>query len=241
MPNADAVKKTIAKKAAPKAAAAKKPVVKKATAEKAAPVKKTAVKAAAPEKAGKEVKRCPWCGSDPLYVKYHDEEWGVPSRDDRHLYEKLCLEAQQAGLSWITVLRKREAYRKAFFNFDIRKVAKMSDEEIAGRLQNEGLIRHIGKLTAIRANAIATLEVQKEFGSLSAYLWSFVDDKPITHKLTSYREAAVISEASDAMAKALKKRGFKFLGSTSLYAFMQSVGMINDHELSCFRYRQVKP
>jgi len=187
-----------------------------------------------------DVKRCPWCGTDPLYVKYHDEEWGVPSRNDRHLYEKLCLEAQQAGLSWITVLKKREAYRKAFFNFDVKKIAKMTDEEVAERLQDAGLIRYLPKLMAIRANAIATIAVQKEFGSLAEFLWEFVEGKPITHKLASYREAVVTSPESDAMAKALKKRGFKFLGSTSLYAFMQSVGMINDHELSCFRYKQVK-
>lgn len=233
MPNADAVKKAVTQKKTA-TTPAKKPVKKVAAKKTGAPA------VPAPQKTVKAVKRCPWCGDDPLYVKYHDEEWGVPSRDDRHLYEKLCLEAQQAGLSWITVLRKREAYRKAFFNFDVKKIAKMTDEEVAGLLQNEGLIRHIGKLTAIRANAIATLAVQEEFGSLSAYLWSFVDHKPVVHKLTSYREAAVTSEVSDAMAKALKKRGFKFLGSTSLYAFMQSVGMVNDHELSCFRYRQVK-
>lgn len=184
--------------------------------------------------------RCPWCGTDPLYVKYHDEEWGVPSRDDRYLYEKLCLEGQQAGLSWITVLKKREAYRQAFYHFDVKKVAKMTNEEVAERLQNPGLIRHIGKLTAIRDNAIATLAVQKEFGSLADFLWDFVAHKPVIHRLSSYREAATTSPLSDAMAKALKQRGFKFLGGTSLYAFMQSVGMINDHETTCFRYRQLK-
>lgn len=184
-----------------------------------------------------EPRRCPWCGSDPLYMRYHDEEWGVPSFDDRHLYEKLCLEAQQAGLSWITVLKKREAYRKAFFNFDVTKVARMSDAEVQERLNDAGLIRYLPKLMAIRANAIATQAVQKEFGSLSKFLWDFVGGKPITHQLSSYREAAVTSAESDAMARALKKRGFKFLGSTSLYAFMQSVGMVNDHETSCFRYR----
>jgi DNA-3-methyladenine glycosylase I len=188
----------------------------------------------------KDLYRCPWCGTDPLYVKYHDEEWGVPSFDDRHLYEKLCLEAQQAGLSWITVLKKREAYRLAFFNFDVKKVAKMTDEQIAGQLTNAGLIRYLPKLMAIRANAIATIAVQKEFGSLAEFLWEFVEGRPITHKLASYREAAVTSPESDAMAKALKKRGFKFLGSTSLYAFMQSVGMVNDHETSCFRHKQIK-
>lgn len=187
-----------------------------------------------------EPKRCPWCGSDPLYVKYHDEEWGVPSHDDRHLYEKLCLEGQQAGLSWITVLKKREAYREAFFNFDAKKVAKMSDAEVQERLGNPGLIRHIGKLMAIRDNAIATLALQKEHGSLAEFLWSFVAHKPVVHRLASYREAATSSAESDAMDKALKKHGFKFLGTTTLYAFMQSVGMVNDHEVSCFRYKQLK-
>ncbi len=186
----------------------------------------------------KDPKRCPWCGTDPLYVKYHDEEWGVVSHDDRHLYEKLCLESQQAGLSWITVLKKREAYRKAFFNFNVRKVAKMTDEELEAQLQNTGLIRHIGKLRAIRDNAIATLAIQEEHGSLSDFLWSFMDHKPVVHKLKSYKEAETSSPVSEAMAKALKKRGFKFLGPTSVYAFMQSVGMVNDHETSCFRYKQ---
>lgn len=184
-----------------------------------------------------EVKRCPWCGDDPLYVKYHDEEWGVPSFGDRHLYEKLCLESQQAGLSWITVLRKREEYRKSFFNFDAKKVAKMTDAQVEEHLLNPGLIRHRGKLIAIRDNAIATLAIQKESGSLSDFLWAFVDHKPVVHKLKSYREADTASAVSEAMAKALKKRGFKFLGSTSVYAFMQSVGMVNDHEVSCFRYK----
>lgn len=184
-----------------------------------------------------EKKRCPWCGTDPLYVKYHDEEWGVVSHDDRHLYEKLCLESQQAGLSWITVLRKREAYRKAFFNFNASKVAKMTDEELEVQLQNAGLIRHIGKLRAIRDNAIATLAIQKEHGSLSNFLWGFMEHKPVVHKLKSYKEAETSSPVSEAMAKALKKRGFKFLGPTSVYAFMQSVGMVNDHETSCFRYK----
>jgi DNA-3-methyladenine glycosylase I len=187
----------------------------------------------------KELKRCPWCGTDPLYVQYHDEEWGVPSFDDRHLYEKLCLEAQQAGLSWITVLKKREAYRKAFFNFDIKKVARLTDEQIEKHLENAGLIRHRAKLMAIRANAIATLAVQKEFGSLSAFLWEFVGGKPVVNKLQSYREAQTATAASEAMARALKKRGFKFLGPTSVYAFMQSVGMVNDHEVTCFRYKQM--
>ncbi|MDI1301610.1 MAG: DNA-3-methyladenine glycosylase I [bacterium] len=186
------------------------------------------------------IRRCPWCGDDPLYVKYHDEEWGVPSRDDRHLFEMLCLEGQQAGLSWITVLKKRENYRKAFFRFDVKKVAKMTDEDLQALLGNAGLIRHIGKLTAIRSNAIATLAVQKEFGSLAAYLWGFVGNTPLTGKLKSYKEAQASTALSDLMAKDMKKRGFRFLGSTTLYAHMQATGMVNDHETGCFRYREVK-
>jgi DNA-3-methyladenine glycosylase I len=173
-------------------------------------------------------------------VKYHDEEWGVPSHDDRHLFEMLCLEGQQAGLSWITVLKKRENYRKAFFRFDVKKVAKMTDEDLQALLGNAGLIRHIGKLTAIRSNAIATLAVQKEFGSLAAYLWGFVANTPLTGKLKSYKEAQASTALSDLMAKDMKKRGFRFLGSTTLYAHMQATGMVNDHETGCFRYREVK-
>lgn len=189
----------------------------------------------------KIIQRCPWCGTDPLYIAYHDHEWGVPSYDDRHLFEKLCLEAQQAGLSWITVLKRREAYRNAFFNFDIRKVSAMSDQDIDALLHHpdSGIIRHRGKLLAIRDNAIAALILQKEHGSLSDFLWSFVGGKPHIHQVASYKEAATTTAESDALAKALKKKGFKFLGSTSLYAFQQSVGMVNDHEVSCFRYREL--
>lgn len=185
-----------------------------------------------------EVYRCPWCGTDPLYVQYHDAEWGVPSHDDRHLFEKLCLEAQQAGLSWITVLKKREAYRRAFFNFNVKKVAKMTDADIEALLGNAGLIRHRGKLLAIRANADATLAIQQEHGSLADFLWAFVGHRPVVNRLQTYRAADTATAASEAMAKALKKKGFKFIGPTSAYAFMQSVGMVNDHEVACFRYRE---
>jgi len=184
--------------------------------------------------------RCPWCGTDPLYVKYHDEEWGVPSFEDRHLFEMLCLEGQQAGLSWITVLKKRENYRKAFFRFDPRKVARMTDTDCEALLQDPGVIRHIGKLTAIRDNAIATLAVQREHGSLSAYLWSFVDGRPVVNQVRNYREAAASMPVSEAISKDLKKRGFRFVGGTTVYAFMQAVGMVNDHEIGCFRHPQLK-
>ena len=185
---------------------------------------------------GVEKQRCPWCGTDPLYVAYHDTEWGVPSRDDRHLFEMLCLEGQQAGLSWITVLKKRENYRRVFFRFDPRKVARMTDADCEALLQDAGIIRHIGKLTAIRDNAIATLAVQKEFGSLAAYVWSFVQDRPVRNRVRDCRQAPASTPLSDALAKDLKKRGFRFVGTTTVYAFMQAVGMVDDHETGCFRH-----
>lgn len=185
---------------------------------------------------GVEKQRCPWCGTDPLYVAYHDTEWGVPSRDDRHLFEMLCLEGQQAGLSWITVLKKRDNYRRVFFRFDPRKVARMTDADCEALLQDAGIIRHIGKLTAIRDNAIATLGVQKEFGSLAAYVWSFVQDRPVRNRVLDYRQAPASTPLSDALAKDLKKRGFRFVGTTTVYAFMQAVGMVDDHEAGCFRH-----
>ncbi len=185
---------------------------------------------------GVEKQRCPWCGTDPLYVAYHDTEWGVPSRDDRHLFEMLCLEGQQAGLSWITVLKKRENYRRVFFRFDPRKVARMTDADCEALLQDAGIIRHIGKLTAIRDNAIATLAVQKEFGSLAAYVWSFVQERPVRNRVRDYRQAPASTALSDALAKDLKKRGFRFVGTTTVYAFMQAVGMVDDHETGCFRH-----
>lgn len=184
--------------------------------------------------------RCPWCGDDPLYVAYHDEEWGVPSHDDRHLFEMLCLEGQQAGLSWITVLRKRAAYRAAFHDFDPRRVAAMHDAEIEALLGNAGLIRHRGKLTAIRDNARATLALQAEAGSLSAWLWAFVGGQPLQNRWESYREAPAGTALSDRLSKALKKRGFRFVGATTVYAFLQACGFVNDHETGCFRYRQLK-
>ncbi len=186
-----------------------------------------------------ETYRCPWCGSDPLYMHYHDTEWGQPSRDDVHIFEMLCLEGQQAGLSWITVLKKRENYRRAFFKFNIKQCAKLSDEDIEEKLQDAGLIRHRAKLTAIRTNAQAALKLQKECGSLAAYFWAWVDDRPIVNHLQSYRLAAAKTALSDQIAKDLKKRGFVFLGTTTIYAFMQSIGMVNDHETACFRHGQV--
>ena len=184
--------------------------------------------------------RCSWCGSDPLYVAYHDEEWGVPVHDERMLFEFLTLECQQAGLSWITVLRKRENYRKRFFNFDPKKVAKMTDEDIEARMQDAGLIRNRAKLNSIRSNALAFLAIQKEFGSFDRYIWSFVDGTVIDGRRGSLSELPATSQLSDTISKDLKKRGFKFVGSTIVYAHMQATGMINDHVQDCFRYQEVK-
>ncbi len=185
------------------------------------------------------MKRCLWCGTDELYVKYHDEEWGVPVHDDRVHFEMLVLEGAQAGLSWITVLRKRENYRKAFDNFDVNKVAKYSEKKIEKLLQNPGIIRNRLKVKSAVTNAQAFIKVQKEFGSFDKYIWQFVNNKPIINKWKKMSELPATSKESDALSKDLKKRGFKFVGSTIMYAHMQSIGMVNDHVVSCFRYNEV--
>ena len=184
--------------------------------------------------------RCWWCGEDPLYVAYHDEEWGVPVHDERLLFEFICLEGQQAGLSWITVLKKREHYRRCFKNFDIEKCAKLPDATIEKHLLDPELIRNRLKLFSIRSNAIAFLAVQKEFASFDQYIWSFVGGKPLDGKRKDATAVPATTDVSDAMAKDLKKRGFKFVGSTICYAFMQAAGLINDHTSHCFRYRELK-
>lgn len=185
-------------------------------------------------------KRCQWPGDDPLYVHYHDHEWGVPVHDDRVWFEFICLDGQQAGLSWITVLRKRENYRRAFHNFEVSRVARMTDAAIEKRLQDTGLIRNRLKLYSIRSNAHAFLAVQKEFGSFDDYIWPFVDGSPLDGKRQGMSDVPATSPESDLLAKDLKKRGFKFCGSTICYAFMQAAGMINDHTRECFRYREVR-
>lgn len=185
------------------------------------------------------MKRCDWCGSDPLYVAYHDEEWGVPVHDDRKLFEFLVLESAQAGLSWITILRKRENYRQAFDGFDPEKVARYDEEKIIELLSNEGIIRNRKKIEAAINNAQRFLEVQKEFGSFDAYIWSFVGGKPKTNAWKTLKEVPATSPESDALSKDLKKRGFKFLGTTICYAHMQATGMINDHLVDCYRYGEV--
>lgn len=183
--------------------------------------------------------KCGWCLGDPLYEAYHDQEWGVPVRDDQTLFEFLVLETFQAGLSWITILRKRENFRKAFDLFDYHKIAGYGEEKIAELLQDPGIIRNRLKVRATVTNAQAFLKVQEEYGSFSEYIWGFVDNNPIKNQITNYREAPATSQISDLLSKDLKNRGFKFVGSTVVYAHMQATGMVNDHEITCFRYEEV--
>ena len=183
--------------------------------------------------------RCGWCIGDDLYEAYHDKEWGVPVKDDDRLFEFLILETFQAGLSWITILRKRENFRKAFDNFDYKKIAKYNQKKIDTLLQDAGIIRNKLKINATITNAQAYMKVQDEFGSFSNYIWKFVDGKPIKNVLSHYKDAPANTPLSDAISKDLKKRGFKFVGSTVIYAQMQATGMVNDHEVGCFRYNEV--
>ena len=185
--------------------------------------------------------RCRWADNGtPLYVAYHDDEWGVPQHDDRVLFEFLILEGAQAGLSWSTILNKRENYRKAFSRFDVRKVAKYDKARIAALLQDPGIVRNRLKLEATVINARACLDVQKEFGSFDAYIWQFVGGKPRRNAWTSHEQVPAFTAESDAMSKDLKRRGFKFVGSTILYAFMQATGMVNDHTVDCFRWKPLQ-
>jgi DNA-3-methyladenine glycosylase I len=180
------------------------------------------------------IRRCPWCLSDPLYVAYHDREWGRPVHDDRTLFEMLILEGAQAGLSWITILRKRLHYRKAFDNFDPRKVSRYSKSKIRSLLNNDGIVRNRLKIESSVINARAFLGIQKEFGSFDHYIWQFVGRKPIVNRRRSMKQVPATSPESDMMSKDLKKRGFRFVGSTICYAFMQATGMVDDHLLGCF-------
>jgi len=184
--------------------------------------------------------RCAWVKDDPIYIRYHDEEWGVPVRDDRKLFEFLVLEGAQAGLSWLTILRRRENYRKAFAGFDPKKVARFGAAEIRGLLQDAGIIRNRLKIESAVRNAAAFLEVQKEFGDFSTYMWNFVAGHPIHNRFNSIKQVPAKTTISDAFSKDLKKRGFSFVGSTIIYAHMQAVGMVNDHTTDCFRYSQLK-
>ncbi|TYP90052.1 DNA-3-methyladenine glycosylase I [Sphingobacterium allocomposti] len=181
-----------------------------------------------------QITRCPWCGTDELYVKYHDEEWGKPVTDDQVLFEFLVLESAQAGLSWITILRRREGYRRAFANFDYKKVAAFTPQHVEELVTNPDIIRHRGKIEATITNAQVFMQIQREFGSFYSYLYTFMPDgKPVVNSLKDLRHAATRSDASDRIAKDLKKRGVKFFGTTICYAFMQAVGMVNDHLDDC--------
>lgn len=187
-----------------------------------------------------EPRRCPWVDpGKPDYVAYHDEEWGVPLHDDRRLFEFLVLESAQAGLSWYTVLRKRENYRIAFDGFDPEKVARYDERKVAELLLNPGIIRNRSKIAAAVKNARRFLCIQEEFGSFDAYLWRFVDGRPIVHELRTLSDYPATSPESDALSRDLRRRGFAFVGSTICYAHMQAVGMVNDHTVDCFRRRQL--
>ncbi|MBI4756283.1 MAG: DNA-3-methyladenine glycosylase I [Betaproteobacteria bacterium] len=183
--------------------------------------------------------RCAWAGDDPLYLAYHDEEWGVPLHDDRRLFEFLVLESAQAGLSWITILRKRSRYRQVFDGFDPHAVARFDDARIAALLADPGIVRNRAKIESALGNARCVLRVQEEFGSFDAYLWRFVDGRPVTNAWTSLAQVPASTPASNTLSKDLKARGFRFVGPTICYAFMQAVGMVNDHTVACPRHAAI--
>jgi DNA-3-methyladenine glycosylase I len=186
------------------------------------------------------MERCPWPGKDELYIKYHDEEWGVPVHDDRKHFEFLVLEGAQAGLSWATILKRRENYRKAYDNFDPARVANYDEAKVEELLANAGIIRNRKKIASSINNAKRFLEVQQELGSFDNYIWSFVDYKPVINSWKTLSEIPATTELSDQISKDLKKRGFSFVGSTIIYAHIQAIGLVNDHLVSCFRYDQLK-
>jgi len=183
-----------------------------------------------------EISRCPWCGNDPLYTAYHDQEWGVPLHDERRLFEMLTLEGAQAGLSWLTILRKREGYRKAFAGFDPELVAAFDDTDTVRLLADPGIVRNRLKIASAISNARAVMEVQARYGSLDAFLWGVVGGRPIRNNWKSITEIPCRTPRSDTLSKELKRRGFRFVGSTICYAFMQATGMVNDHLSGCFRF-----
>ena len=187
----------------------------------------------------REVTRCKWPKDDALYIAYHDKEWGVPVYEDLKIFEFLLLETFQAGLSWITILRKRENFRTAFDNFDYKKIAEYTDEKLEDLKQDTGIIRNKLKIKAAKTNALAFMGVQKEFGTFSKYLWGFVGGNPIQNNNTSMNDLVANTPLSDKISKDLKSRGFKFVGTTIVYAHMQAMGMVNDHTLDCFRYNEV--
>ena len=185
-------------------------------------------------------KRCAWPGDDPLYIAYHDEEWGVPSHDDQHLFEMLILEGAQAGLSWITILRKRDNYRRAFANWNVEKIARFGEKDVARLMADAGIVRNRLKISATIDNAKAFLRVRDEFGTFDKYIWQFVGGSPLQNKRRTMRDLPPRSVESDAMSRDLKQRGFRFVGTTICYAYMQAVGMVNDHLVSCFRHAELK-
>lgn len=189
---------------------------------------------------GQAPTRCWWCGDDELYQSYHDEEWGVPVHDDRLLFEFLCLEGAQAGLSWITILRKRDNYRRAFDNFDAHRIARYDDDKIAALLQDPGIVRNRLKVNGFVKNACAYLALLEQGTTLDHYLWDFVDGEPLQNGWQQMSQVPANTEISDAMSKDLKQRGFTFVGSTICYAFMQAAGLVNDHTVDCFRHQQLK-
>lgn len=184
--------------------------------------------------------RCEWCGSDPLYIAYHDKEWGVPLHDDRLLFELLILEGAQAGLSWLTILKKRENYKKAFHSFDPEMIADYTQRDIDRLMENLGIVRNRLKIESVIKNARGVLKIKEEFGSFDTYLWHYVENTPIQNKWKSVADIPVQTEISERMSKDLKKRGFNFVGPTICYAFMQAIGMVNDHTTDCFRYEELK-
>ncbi len=184
--------------------------------------------------------RCHWPGDDPLYCRYHDREWGVPVHNDRRLFEFLVLEGAQAGLSWITILRKRQAYRDAFDRFDFNKVARYGQRDVRRLLNNAGIVRNRLKVQAAISNARAFISVREEFGTFDRYIWRFVDGKPLQNRWIRPGQVPAHSAVSDALSKDLKQRGFKFVGTTIMYAHMQATGMVNDHLVRCFRYRELR-
>lgn len=185
--------------------------------------------------------RCGWVpDNDPLYQEYHDSEWGIPSHDERYLFEMLCLEGAQAGLSWITVLRKRDNYRKAFDSFDPQKIIRYDEKKIASLMQNSGIIRNRLKIQSVIGNARAFLAIQKEFGSFNDYIWGFTNGKQVVSHLANFRDMPTTSPLSDTISKDLKKRGMKFVGSTIIYSYLQAIGVLNDHETGCFKVSETE-
>ncbi|MBN7575658.1 DNA-3-methyladenine glycosylase I [Clostridium sp. 2-1] len=185
------------------------------------------------------IKRCEWVTKEELYIEYHDKEWGVPVYDDRKLFEMLCLEGAQAGLSWWTILKKRENYKEAFDNFEAEKIVKYTEEKLEQLMQDKGIVRNRRKIESVVTNAKAFLKIREECGSFSNYIWKFADNKPIINSWKSIGEVPASTELSDKMSKQLKKDGFKFVGSTICYSFMQAVGMVNDHTTECFCYTKL--